>query len=215
MTFKELSFKKKLEHIWEYYKWFIIGMIVVVVAGSSLCYHMFIKQRPVNFAGVAFYNINLTEEQYNGVKDEMNEALSLTYPDTIQITDYYFIDGDVIFNDEMNQRFSMQLFSKELQVFVSYSDNFDEALSDGFIADLTKYYSSAELEALKAQDRLLYLKDETDGTEKPYGIKINSSAIFKKCGMYTNEEQPAYAALIPVKDYTDNAKAALDAIIKE
>jgi flagellar basal body-associated protein FliL len=215
MTFKELSFKKKLEHIWEYYRWIILVLAVVVFACSSIFYSMFIKKKPVNFAGVAFYDINLSDEQYTAIENSLNEALELTYPDTVEITDYYFIDDDVVFNNEMSQRFTMNLFAEELQVFVSDAESFEDARSQGVVADLTEYYSDEQLAALDEQGRLLYMKNDEDGTEKPYGIKVNESAIFSQCDLYSNSDEPAYAGIIPIKDHTDNAKAALDEIIKE
>jgi hypothetical protein len=157
----------------------------------------------------------LSDEQYTSVEDSLNEALALTYPDTVEITDYYFLDDDVVFNSEMSQRFTMNLFSEELQVFVSDAESFEDARSQGVVDDLTKYYSTEQLSALDEQGRLLYIKNDDDNTEKPYGIRVNESAIFSKCDLYSGKEDAVYAGIIPIKGYTDNAKAALDEIIKE
>ncbi len=43
-TFKELNFKEKVAHIWEYYRWYILSVIIGVVMLSSILVSVFTPQ---------------------------------------------------------------------------------------------------------------------------------------------------------------------------
>lgn len=215
MNFKELSFKKKLEHIWEYYRLMIFGVLFVVIAGGSLTYAMFIKERPVSYGGVGIYNSYITAEQSAELTSRLNSALGLASPETVTVTNYYFDENDKLFNVDMEQKFVTYLFSLEMHAVAAPRADMEMFVSAEYIAPLTDYYTEAELE--KISGRLIYLPDPLDGNrEKPFAISLEGSALCEDIGIFDNCSLPdRCVGIIPVEGCRDNTRALIDELIRE
>lgn len=196
MNFKDLTPKKKLEHIWEYYKWLILGLLFVAVAGSSLAYSIFIKPKPVTYAGLAVYGTHVSPENCEAITGELNSRLGLTPPDTVTVTNYFFNPDDKLFNVEMEQKFVTYLYSLELNLIAGDEGYTNLFIDSEYTAPLTDYYTAEQLEALG--DKLYYRKDPLDGKEKPFAINLAGSSLFKAYGVFEGSQKPCYLTLVPV-----------------
>lgn len=214
MNFKDLTFRKKLEHIWEYYRLMIFGVLFVIVAGGSLVYLMFIKEKPVNYAGLGIYNSYINEETSSELTNKLNAALSLAPPNTVTVTDYYFDENDELFNVDMEQKFVTYLFSLEMHTIAAPKSDMELFVQSEYIAPLTDYYTDEEL--AKIRDKLIYLPDPLDNnTEKPFAISLEGSALCSTLGIFDNSPQPdPCIGIIPVEDYKDNIRAIVNELIK-
>lgn len=215
MSFKDLSFKKKIEHIWEYYRLLIFGVLFVAIAGSSMVYAMFIKEKPVNYCGVGIYNTYITEEQNSTMTDQLNESLGLVFPDTVTVTDYYFDENDKVFNVDMEQKFITYLFSLEMHLVAAPKTDVEMFVQAEYLAPLTDYYTEDELKEI--EDRLVYLPDPLDGNkEKPFAINLESSKLVNDLGIFDNALEPEPCiGIVPVDGFESNIKSVLDQMIKE
>jgi hypothetical protein len=214
MTFKELTLPKKLEHIWEYYKWVILGVLFVIIAGGSLFYTMVLKPQPEYYAGLAIYRPHVSIEANDGLTADLDAALSLGDDQTVNITNFYFMDDDSLFNNDMEQKFITYLYSLELNVVAATKSDFELFVESEYVAPLTDYYSEDELSTLDKSGLLMYETDPLDNTEKPFGINLKSSALMNKYAVFADEEEDAFACIVPVHDEDDKAKAIVDALIK-
>ena len=213
MTFKDLSFKKKLEHIWEYYKWVILGVMFVIIAGGSMVYAM-IKPKPVNYAGIAVYRPHISTEQTDALTADLNNALGLAESDSVTVSNYYFDENDTVFNVEMEQKFVTYLFSMEINVIVAFKADMELFIDSEYIAPLSEYYSDEELKVLEEKGMLFYHTDPLDNQEKPFAIDLSSSALIEKYKVLEGYEEPAYLAIVPIGGYEDNTKSVIDEILK-
>lgn len=214
MTFKELSFKKKLEHIWEYYKLIILGVIFIIFVICTIFYSLVINPRHDTYAGVAIYDQYLNQEQLEGLEADVDAALSLPKDKTVRFTTYYFDEDDDVFNVDMQQKFMTYLYTLETHLIAAYRAAFENFVSSGYIAPLTDYYSEEELSALDEKGRLIYFTDPEDNTEKPFGISLYDSALFNKYDVFDTSSQPAYIGIFPAAGFEESSRAAADEIIK-
>lgn len=214
MTFKDLTFKKKIEHIWEYYKWVILGVLFVAIAGGSLVYAMVIKPREVNYNGIAVYRSHITMEQSDGLAGDINKALGLVQPETVTVSNFYFDENDVIFNTEMEQKFITYLFSKELHIITGVKSDIEMLIDSEYIAPLNEYYSADELEEFEDKGLLLQRKDPLDKKDKAFAININNSELYNKYSIFEGYDEPVYLAVVPIAGFEDNTRAVIGEIIK-
>lgn len=214
MNFKDLTFKKKLEHIWEYYRLMIFGVLFVVIAGGSLVYLMFIKEKPVNYAGVGIYNSYISDEKSAELTNRLNKALSLTSPNTVTVSDYYFDENDELFNVDMEQKFVTYLFSLEMHTVAAPKADMEAFVQAEYIAPLTDYYTEEEL--AKIEDRLIYLPDPLENNkEKPFAISLEDSALCSSIGIFDNCPEPdPCIGIIPVEGFKDNIRAVVNELTK-
>ena len=60
-TMKELTWKERIAHFWEYYKWVAIAVIAVIIAAVSVVISVQENSKPLLYGGVAV-NVNVSEE---------------------------------------------------------------------------------------------------------------------------------------------------------
>ena len=68
-AFKALSFKKKLEHIWLYYKWFLISAAAVICVIVSIAGTVAENRKETLISGI-FINNSTSQEGYAHLKDD-------------------------------------------------------------------------------------------------------------------------------------------------
>lgn len=68
-TFKDLTFRKKIDHILHYYKWYILGGAALLCLIVSLVSTIFQNQKESLISGI-FVNTATSEEGYAHVQDE-------------------------------------------------------------------------------------------------------------------------------------------------
>lgn len=213
MTFKELSFKKKLEHIWEYYKVPIFGIIFVIAAGCSAAYAI-LKPKPVNYAGIAVFREHISQEQTDALTDELNLALGLDDMNTVTVTNFFFDETDPVFNVDMEQKFVTFLFSLQLNLISAPKSDMEVFVQSEYVAPLGDYCTQEELDAFDKKGMLLYCTDPQDNEEKPFAVYLNDSSVYRKNNIFTSSEEPACIAVVPVAGFEANSKAALRQILK-
>lgn len=203
---KELSFKKRIEYIWEYYKvWIIatfisliliIGIITTIVGNSSkdsILYAVFLNSQMVEEDQTI---LNKDFIKYAGFEDS---GAHLT------------LDTSLTINRETNDMFSLNahqklitlLAAQSIDTIVSDEDNFLVLADGGGYISLDEVLSPEFMEEHQAS--FYYTKSNKDSQKRPYGIYLNSSQPLKKDGFYLDNERPIFG--IPLN--TENTKTAV------
>lgn len=60
-TMKELTWKERLQHLWEYYKWFGIGAVVIIAMAVSIVISVTQNSREMLYSGVCI-NLSMSDE---------------------------------------------------------------------------------------------------------------------------------------------------------
>lgn len=71
---KDMTGKEKLEHLWEYYKWFAIVTVVLIVATVSVVISVVENSKEMVYGGIVV-NLTVTEEGNTYLKEGWFEAL--------------------------------------------------------------------------------------------------------------------------------------------
>lgn len=168
-TFKDLSRQKKIEHIWEYYKWHIIGSIIGIVTLTSLITTMLRPRPPVYpvnmiVSGKMIYNEDAFEEDLKPFKETLG-------------TDIYLMPGDW---DSQNQTTMVnnQMLMLKFQVREGDVLAISPARHEGFMAieDFDTFAMLDELPGLEGtleayKDQLVTGISREDGKEHVFGIR--------------------------------------------
>jgi hypothetical protein len=150
--FKTLPLKGKLEHIWIYYKFVIIGAIAaVIVLGSLLNMYIINPAKPI-FAQVSIYGRYVNPNRLMAVHQYMQGYLDGEYGAQTQIrVDNFEVraaTGDDGYNMAQAQRFTANLFVRELDLIV-FTRAFAPHLVDlEIFMDLRNVLSAEELDEL-------------------------------------------------------------------
>lgn len=71
---KDMTFKEKIAHLWEYYKWFAIVGVLLIVATVSVVTSVIQNNKELVYGG-AIVNLSVTEEGKTYLKEGWFEAL--------------------------------------------------------------------------------------------------------------------------------------------
>lgn len=208
---KNMSFQDKLWYIWEYYKFHIFGLLVVLgifwVIGTGIyrstfdnvLYCMYINNRSGQELNTDF----LTKDfhSYMGFTEKQlinTESAFISYGDNT--TEYSFASMAKI---------SALVASRDLDIMISDQENFDHYVALGSFANLEQDLP-AELLKL-AGDRLVYAADDT-GTTHAYGIDLEGTRFAEESHLTMS---PCIMALVSNSTHKDNSAALLGYIFSE
>ena len=174
--FKSMNTKQKLEYIWDYYRFTILGTIIGVLLVGNLAYTM-LKPKP-NFDNHLIVTAMMT-------LDADKEALDRAYFEENFNSDIYYIPADwsvidqsTIINDQM---MLLKIQVREADVFAMSQSRFDRYME---IETFDPFMPLEEVPEFKPileahKDNLLIGKNSEDGKEHVYGIKIEKTNAFQ------------------------------------
>lgn len=206
LTFKDLSFWGKIEHIWEYYRLIIIGSILIVAFVVSLTVSIVRN----NYETVCY--VAVLDGKITGYADD-TDALSTGF------SDYLGIDGK---KQRIDLAYSYSLVEREMDEEAAVSANkiytyastgsMDGYLSEReyidyfctdrevFFCDLRDIFSEEELKQL--EDYIVYFTD-SKGNTTPIAVAIKDAPVIKDSDL--NMKDPCYGVISTSKYYENSA----------
>lgn len=204
LTFKDLNFQQKKAYIWDYYKWYILTFLCVILMAIVIIPQIIDNMRPTK--------LYLTMVNCEWGSDDGEQLLS-DYAKAYDIdTEEYKLTADtstIILRDNVDQS-SMESAQKlvalignnTIDVFVSDKANHEAYTNSGVFFDLRDVLSEEFLS--QYNDRLVFTTDEKSGEEIPYGIYVEDLSAFTDA--YRSE------AVLGIILNSENADAAVDFI---
>ena len=180
-AFKELSFKKKLEYIWDYYKIMIITICGVILLAIVVVPQIIENMKPTKLY-VTMINTEWTDDDMEPLFEEFSNEYDIDreeyklVSDTSTIINHNKPDQNSV---DSAQKIAALIGNKTMDVFVSDLVTHDTYSDKGSFYDLRKILDEEFIEQYK--DILYYTEIENeDGTKEsiPYGIYINSLETF-------------------------------------
>ncbi|MBO0994518.1 hypothetical protein [Bacillus sp. SD088] len=175
----EMSTNEKIKYIWEYYKFYIIGFIVLIILITYTVYSIANKKEDIlNFVVITDY---ADPEQVQQLKDEIQQDL-LTKEEressNIIIQTLRIKSEDMQAGMEM-QKLAAQLSAGDIDFFLADQDYFDQMNQSGQLLSLD------EVSELTLPEEQLLAGDDNGIT----GIKIGSESIFQDLIQNDEEEK--------------------------
>lgn len=183
---KEMTFKKKCEYIWEYYKVHIIVTLIFILFSSSLGYSIYQNVKYDDILTSAIINNSMSDENRNYISNGFAEYYELDKEsETLLFDDTFHIDLDTPNESTYasTQKFAAMVAAKSMDTTIADISFFENYADEGTFYDLSTLLPEdlyAELE-----NYLYYTKDE-EGKEKPFGLNLSSSHLVKGAGLYIN-----------------------------
>lgn len=178
MEFKSMSFKKKREHIWEYYKLHILATIFVIVFGSYMIYD--VTHTKENIGNVTILSSEVTDDKRLELQEEMNKLLA-TNPKKQEVDVSVFpIEGAIENVSQYVGKLQVQLTTGEIDLIIVSQSYYDDLLKSEVLLKLDNLegidYSSMD-------DKLV--KGTTYLGEGTYGISAEGNKYLKSMNVDT------------------------------
>ncbi|MCD7904894.1 MAG: hypothetical protein LUG24_04820 [Clostridiales bacterium] len=214
MTFQDLTPKKKIEHIWEYYRVHIILTLLVVFILGSWFYNAKLKPHKELFSGVGILSYHLPGEYDDILYEKINSELNLTDTNSEARIEYFYDDeNEAAFFSSMIEKFLAMLLTGDVNIMIMDGDSIEAYAAEDYLLDLSLIYSEEELERLKDEGLLLSSSSELVSEEKYYAVCLKNSALMAELPNY--DEEKSYIAVYGAVENTENPRKVLDVILNE
>lgn len=202
---KDMSLKDKVWYIWEYYKFHILGVLIVIgifwVIGTSIYRSTF------DSTLYCMYINNRSEGELNTdvLTEDFHDYMGFTDKQLINTESAFLSYGDNTseFSYASMAKISALVASNELDVMIGDEENFDHYASMGAYADLEELLPADLLDVVK--DRLVYAADES-GVSRACGVTVDGTEFAEKSNLTLS---PAVLGVISNSRNTDNCIALI------
>lgn len=203
--FKDLSFSQKAHHIWEYYKYFMISAVLIIIAVVSFV----ISFQRNNYTTV--FSMVIIDGKMTGydtgtdkITTDFTQYLGIDGKDERVECDYNYslipklLDQDVSASE---QKLYMLASTASIDGYISSRDYIDYFSTDKevFFYDLREVLTLNELD--KLSDKIIYYTKE-DGTQIPIALDISKTKI--KTETNFTMDDPCYGIVVTAPNL-DNA----------
>lgn len=189
-TFQKLTKKEKVEHIWEYYRYHIIGGVLGVFMLGSLLIQVFGPQPPEPAASVVVMGIYAhDEDKVNQLKQAMKDIVQTEEGGQVELT-MHQVDWDSSspMDMAMNQKLMIMFEAKEIDVMIIEESRFDLYVDNVEYAMYEPLEDQPVLkETLEANpESIAKRRFQEDTSEKIYGLYAKDSKKLKDIGLGDN-----------------------------
>lgn len=196
--FKTLSFFAKIQYIWQYYKFQILAVILVILAVGTFI-NSYIRTNYDNVCYIAVAEGGIPSQSDN--KDVLSTGFAAYLgvngkSERIDIDYSYSIVGDAL--DEINTNLDINKIytlasTENLDGYLTEKEYIDffSSKKEAFLYDLRELFNAEELDRLSSH--LIYYEDgETEAF--PFAVDISEAPVIKTSGLTLKE--PCYGIVV-------------------
>ena len=205
---REMTFKSKLEHIWEYYKFYIIAFVVIIFVLVSLLNIWVFNPNPEQVLFISWNAGFATDEQEDRMREFLEERLiDEGANEEVIISQFFFSSGDPSVDMAGFQRTVAMISAGMIDLFILNEELLNTYTEAEFLQPLDSFLDKIMSINPDAYNRItenvISVLYENDGIseERQMGIKIGSSPLFIRLGMY---EQELYVGISITSGKIDN-----------
>ena len=182
-TLKPMTFKEKCEHLWEYYKEWLLVVFLVCMGISLACTIIAGRTKEVLVSGMMI-NIQMEQEGKNYLTSEYREVLGATSKNQVAEMDATGF-GDPLDPEDGEESYyaSMIMPARVTGAMLDYMllDKFalEYYIAHDVYMDLREFFTQEELDQLAEEDRLIYSMQEGDIDRMPIAVKITEIDFVK------------------------------------
>ena len=202
---KGMTFKQKVEYIWEYYHVTIILVTIGIIAGVSLTTTI-IKAHAggeVVF-GIGFVNDNIiTEDDAKAAARDFGDYLGLVYGEQQVSSSSYTVGAEMEYGDVLSIILMVDASAGTVDAAVCQADviEYFRETDGGAWMDLRNILSEKTLAELKDQ---LYYTTDYSGNTFPCGIYMGDSQLFAETSLSLTDPMIAFPIGAKHTDYMDD-----------
>ena len=214
---QKLTVREKVEYVWDYYKFYIIGFILALLLIIGLLNIWFINPAPDTALFISWNSGVATEEQLDELKDVL-EALLIDDSENKEVIISYILSNsaDPTFEMANLQRLVAMVSAGVIDIFIIDAQTLGQKAAGGFLSPLESILDdiqliNPEVYGIIEENTTYELFEHTHDvfSERIMGIEISSSPLLAKLGF---NNQKLYLAVSATSNNTENTVKTLMAL---
>lgn len=196
---KPMSWRQKVDHIWTYYKEYLVVVLLIVFTVGMLISGVINKSKKVIMGGV-LCNVSISQEGYDFLTDGYFASAGGDEKKQAVTLDSLVFEMTADFN-EVNENYDTALAGMAMvsgqQVDYFLMDEYAMLyyLNQGMFLELDTFLSPEQLE--RFSEDLIYLREESEEEKYPYALRITDLPFVKDCVRNEGEVYLAVAGNAP------------------
>jgi len=211
---REMNFKEKLEYIWEYYKYFIIGFVVAVIVIFSLIYTMVINPSPEPALFISWNAGFATFEQIDDLQEYLESHLVADGKnEEVAISQFFFDENNPETIMMGHQRTAAMIAAGVIDLFTLDEELLEGYSHAGFLMPLESILAEIYRENPDVYNRIaeyiIYALCEIEENvfeERLVAIMIGRNPLFSRLGFF---EQEMYLSVSATAGNIENVKKTI------
>ena len=192
---REMTFKNKLEYIWEYYKFHIAFTAIALFIIVSLLNAWIINPASDTVLFISWNRGFVTDEQSDRLKNHLEERLvGEDAREEVVITPFFFTGDDPMTNMAEVQRTVAMLAAEIIDLFITDHALLEDYSRIGYILPFDQVLAEIQEKNPEAYSRIeenivtaLFEIDEGVTESKTAGVKISGSPLLLKHGIFRQD----------------------------
>lgn len=199
---KNMSWKKRLGYIWDYYKYHIL-IIILAIAAISYTIYSFTKPKVEARLYAAIIDNNISETVWDEYKEKVKDHLELDPKTEDVIFDYrFYYNGAADYAVNMRQAFGVFLAASEIDVVIAPLSEFSNYVNNGFFDPLSDQLPTDLYSSLTDK---FYLSGTNDNPRvSAYGIYLADTKLYRENSL-TDGDDPYLIGIVANSQYKKNA----------
>lgn len=181
--FKAMSTQKKLGYVWDYYRFHILGIIVLVITTGSIIHHYATLKESV--LDMLFLNAHAIEEPQKPFEDFLSaRGYDLSDYEIRVTTSLRFALREGSYQEDYYtiQTLSALFAAGDLDIFTAPQQIYNDFASAGYVADLRTVFTEDELASYG--DMVIYTNLLETGEAFPSGFNLEGNPWMIENGYY-------------------------------
>ena len=211
---REMTFKEKLQHIWEYYRLHLMVLVVILIIAGSLINIWLINPRQKTVLFVAWNAGFAIQEQLTAVADVLAEGIvENTKKETVEVSLFFAPEGDPQSEMANTMRLTAMVAAGAIDVFILDNELLIEYTERGLIQPVEEMLGGLRtadpVVYAEVDERLAYVlhtSEEKNPEGRLMGVRISNSPLLSELGI--NQEE-LWFCVSASSDNLDNIVPAL------
>ena len=176
---KPMTWKQRIEHLWEYYKWVLAVAALVIVLICTVCTSIYNKNVELLLGG-AVVNVYMQEETEAYLQEDVEQLLNMGKMQQVYVN--YVSLGDMSKNEAAAtsaMSVAARVAARELDFAIMDESSLNYFINTAVVNDLTKALTEEQLAMFEGKTVLARL--EEDGPVVPVALDITDIDFLKDC----------------------------------
>jgi hypothetical protein len=192
---REMSFKEKLEYIWEYYKYFIIGFAIAVIVTVSVINTFILNPNPESALFISWNAGFATDAQIDELKEYLESHLITEGEnEEVAISQFLFDENNPEIMMMGHQRAAAMIAAGIIDMFTLDNEMMEAYSQIGFLLPLESILTEIYIRSPDVYNRIseftisaLYEVEDNVFEERIVAITIGRNPLFTRLGFFEQE----------------------------
>jgi len=192
---REMKIKEKIEYIWEYYKYHIVGTVIALAILGSLLNTWIFNPQPDVGLFIAWNAGFADQDRLDDLRDTFNEHMTFqTEGEVADVSRFFTATDDPQMHMAHIQRLVAMITAGQIDAFIVDSELFAEYSYIGYIVPLDQLLSLVEsinpdVHAIIMNEATFALHSDHDEvvTERLMGIRLADSPLLLELGIINHD----------------------------